>query len=208
MPGEALVSNLANFVLVLIIGACVIANALSSALEEAERRHHRGEKAAAYRLRRAWKKSDVTNLKTLNLNATAQKRIELLSGKGRPVVKAHRPLDQVISEGVQAFLPLVSPDASPSDRKRAFKKWPYWKHHVEALFRGEHELAKMRGIAGPASHAERLVGSALGISVASVHAICGEIRVKRKEWEGAADFPPMTLEVYEQWMKTGDYPDG
>jgi hypothetical protein len=94
----------------------------------------------------------------------------------------------------------------PEQRRKALKLYPWWSHNVEALYRGEHALAKEAGIAGPSGHAERLVGQALGISSATVHKICGDIRRKRKEWDGSANFHAMTLAEYQNWMETGKHP--
>jgi hypothetical protein len=175
------------------------------ALLKAERDHHRGELLAAYKRRKQWKKSDVQNLNSLGVNKIALRRIEKLVGTGRPVVPPHQPFGDVAAKKLVAFLALCDERSSAEQRKQAFKQWPWWPHYVEALYRGEHALAKTRGIAGPSEHAERLVGSELGISASTVHRICGEIRRKRKEWDGAADFPAMTLSEYRGWMEAGNF---
>jgi hypothetical protein len=111
----------------------------------AERRHHRAQLLAAYRRRRAWKKSDVPHLKSLGVNNAALSRIERLAGRGRPVVKPYQPLDVAIKTKLSAFQSFVDPNASPDKRKQGFKTRPWWQHYVEALYRGEHALAKDRG---------------------------------------------------------------
>jgi hypothetical protein len=81
--------------------------------------------------------------------------------------------------------------------------WPWWEHYVEALYRSEFAHAKNRGVARPSLHGEDTVGNALYISAAKVRKICGTIRRKRQEWEGAANFPPMTLKEFNGWMQSG-----
>jgi hypothetical protein len=181
-------------------------HSLVSWAENLERRHHRAQLLAAYRRRRAWKKSDVPHLKSLGANGAAQRRMERLAGRGRPVVRPHQPLDVAIVMKLGAFQSLVDPDVSPDRRRQAVKEWPWWQHYVEALYRGEHALAKARGTKSASIEAEESVGSALGISSATVHRICGEIGRMRKADEGSADFPAMTLVEYETWMETGKGP--
>ncbi len=180
---------------------------LESVVTDAERAHHRGELLAAYRRRASWKKADVPRLQSLGVNAAARRRVPLLKGRGRPVVTACQPLWPTVAERLAALQPLISTDSSPQERRRALRLWPWWQHHVEALYRGEHELAKTKGVAGPSRYAEEVVGNALSISPATVHNICGAIRRKRREWDGAANFPPMTLREFDHWMNTGTWPD-
>jgi hypothetical protein len=183
----------------------IIAGAVWKALEKAERNHHRAELLAAYRRRKSWKKSDIPHLKSLGVNKVALRRMEALEGTGRPVVRPHQPLDEIVVKKLDAFLTLLGDGTPPDKRKQAFRLWPWWPHYVEALYRGEHALAKEQGIAGPSDYAERSVGSEFGISAAKVHSICGEIRRKRKEWDGAADFPAMTLSEYRGWMEAENF---
>jgi hypothetical protein len=192
-----------EFLTGLFVVGLVIFASLASWAENIERRHHRAQLLAAYRRRHAWKKSDIPRLKSLDVNSAARRRMERLAGRGRPVVRPHQPLDVAIVEKVAAFRSLVDPDASPNQRRQAIKVWPWWQHYVEALYRGEHALAKGRGTKSASTEAEISVGKALGISSAAVHSICGEIRRMRKDDKGAANFPPMTLAEYESWMETG-----
>lgn len=158
---------------------------------------------AAYKRRADWKKSDICHLNSLGVNKAARRRMQRLEGTGRPVVSPHQDLGSKILEKLQPLQTLFDPDGTSAERKKAFKRCPWWSHYVEALYRGEHALAKERGIADPSGHAERLVGGALGISAAKLHSICGGIRRMRKEWDGSANFPAMTLIEYESWMMTG-----
>lgn len=183
-----------------------IQQAMITAAEDAERQHRRAYLLAAYRRRHSWKASDIRPLNSLRPTASARKRMQRLRGKGRPVVVAHQPLAHFLATKISAFQALVHPAASPLVRRKAFRHWPWWRHHVEALYRGEHALAREQGVAGPSDHAERLIGAALGMSPASVHRICGEIRRMRKGCEETANFRPMTLAEYQTWMETGTHP--
>ena len=202
---EALESLVAVALLVGV--ACV---ALSRWTEETDRKlreaHLRGERLAAYRTRHRWKASDVRPLLSIGVNEAAQRRIAALSGKGRPVVKPHRPLDDLLCDKLTNWSIMVRDDATPNERRRSFRVWPWWKHHVEALYRGELELARADQTRGAHDHAERAVAAALRISQGTVHAICGEIRAMRREDPESANFPPMVLAEYEEWMERGELP--
>ena len=153
--------------------------------EETDRKlrdaHLRGERLAAYRARHRWKASDVRPLLSIGVNEAAQRRMAALRGKGRPVVKPHRPLDELLCDKLTNWSILFRDDATPNERRRSFKVWPWWKHRVEALYRGELERARADHISGPHEYAERAVAAALRISQGTVHAICGEIRAMRRE---------------------------
>jgi hypothetical protein len=183
--------------------AVAISKALASWADDLERQHNRAELLAAYRRRHDWKKSDLVHLESLNVNASARQRMGRLAGRGRPVVKPHQPLEVTIIEKLNAFSSLVDPEASPAQRRLGLKLWPWWPHFVEALYRGEHVLAKEQRLRNPAQEAEILVGKALGVSSATVHTICGNIRSMRREDADSANFPSMTLAEYEDWMETG-----
>jgi hypothetical protein len=195
------VPDLAEWGRVAVVGVFILAFVRWA--EDAGRRYHRGQLLAAYRRRHAWKKSDISHLKSLGVNKAAQSRMERLVGTGRPVVKPHRPLDELIMSKVSAFNALVDKAASVEERRKAFKIWPWWPHYVEALYRGEHSIAKERGIKSPSTEAEFLVGAALGVSSATVHSICGEIRSMRKDDEDSANFPTMTLTEYNNLIEKG-----
>ena len=47
---------------------------------------------------------------------------------------------------------------------------------------------------------------ALRISQGKLHAICGEIRAMRRDDAESANFPPMVLAEYEEWMEYGELP--
>jgi hypothetical protein len=187
----------------LILLAAYFQKSIVAWLERLEQQHYRGQRLAAYRRRHAWKKSDIPHLESLGVNQAARSRMGRLEGRGRPVVKPHRPLDDMIISTVSALQSLFDTAALPSQRRQAFKLWLWWSHYVEALYRGEHEIAKSRGLKSPSTEAELTVGAALGISSASVHSICGKIRKMRAEDAESANFPSLTLAEYEGWMQTG-----
>ena len=177
-------------------------------IEKAQRNHHRSELLTAYKVRHKWKKSDVKHLLSIGVNERAQRRMAKLEGRGRPVVKERRSLEKVISEELTNWLILFREDATPDERRGAIrnKKWPWWKHVVEALYRGEQELAREKRIRGPHDHAETMVADALRVSQGTVRAICGKVRAMRQEKGEAANFPPILLTEYEEWMERGELP--
>jgi hypothetical protein len=168
---------------------------------ELERRHARAERLKAYRLRHSWRKGDMTNLLSLGVNAPALRRMERLTGKGRPVVNPHQDLAMQIADKFAALHALADPDASPDRRRRAFRRQPWWPHYVEAVYRAEYERAKTRGISDTSAETELLVGRALGISASTVHRICGRIRRLRKEKPEMANCPQITIADYQRWME-------
>lgn len=190
-----------------VVGQAVTAfqQGLTAAVEEADRKHRRAELIVAYRRRRAWKKSDIPRLKTLAVSEVALRRMERLEGRGRPVVSSHQPLGSAFLTKVRALQILSDPGSSPEKRRSAVKLSHWWPHYVEAMYRGEHSLAKTNRERESSGHAERLVGKELGISASEVHRICGGIRRLRTEWDGAANFPAMTLIDYRDWMETGSH---
>lgn len=193
---------LAGAVVVGVI-AYAVGKSVLSWLESLEDKHHRGQLLAAYRRRHSWKKSDIPRLESLGVNHHAKLRMQRLAGLGRPVVTGHRPLHEILLDRVNTFALLVGSEATPEDRKRFFRTWPWWKHHVEAYYRGEHALARRQGLRNPSLEAEIKVGRTLGMSQSAVHAICAEIRRMRQEDELSANFPAETLEDYERWMNFG-----
>jgi hypothetical protein len=186
---------------VILVGVVILA--IRQWAENVERNYRRSQLLAAYRCRHSWKKSDIGRLRSLGVSKVAERRIAKLEGTGRPVVPTPLSLEQFIETKLTTFNALLDPTISPQVRRRAFRSWPWWKHHVEALYRGEHAVGKARGIKSPAMEAEITVGAALGISSASVHSICGEIRAMRKADFESANFKPMTLKDYDEWMETG-----
>lgn len=168
--------------------------------DDAERKHDRGERLEAYRLRHSWKKSDIRNLLSLGVNLPAHRRMQRLGGTGRPIVKPHRAFAEEITEKLTAFQLLADPGASPAQRRKAVRQLPCWPDFVEALYRGEHELAKTQRIKNASAEIEITVGRALGISASTVHSICGSIRRKRKENPESADCPTMTIAECEHWI--------
>jgi hypothetical protein len=198
-------ASLGPIEVIVAVGLLVVAayGWLTRAAADAEHRHNRAELLAAYRRRHQWKKSDTANLRTLDLSPVAERRIARLSGKGRPVVRPHQELAELWVGKIQYFMAVVSPETKPAERLRAIKQTPWGRHYVEALYRGEHALAKQRGEKGASEVAESLVAKRLIMSSAQVHRLCGEIRRVRAECFEDANFPPITLAKFDECMREG-----
>jgi hypothetical protein len=181
----------------------VLQKQITSTVEQAEEQHRQQALLAAHRLKNSWKKSDLPGLRSLGIIIEAEDQRKIGS-RGRPVVQPHTPLCATIINRLSAVQPLFDPASSPHQRKRALKLWPWWPHFVDALYRGELDRAKARCVAHSSGYAEELVGAELNISASQVHSICGKIRRLRKEWDGAANFPAMTLDDFKDWMTTGE----
>ena len=178
--------------------------AIAEAADRADRAHDRAQRLEAYRRRREWKQSDIPRLESLGVNAAARSRMERLpSLRGRPTIRAHSPLAEVILAKAGALGSMYDPLGTPASRLKALKAFPWWMHHAEALYRGVHEEARRRCLPGPADHAERVVGRALGISPSSLRSLCGAVRAMRARDEACANFPAVTMAQYEEWLLTG-----
>lgn len=177
-----------------------IAQAAVREWDKAEHKHNRGELLSAYKVRRSWKKSDVSPLLSLEVTKAAQIKIARLSGKGRPVVRPHEPLADRVLRNIGVFAILFGGKALPDQRRRAFWQWPLHEIYVEALYRGEHLRAKHNGRRDAARAAEADVAEALGVSCSKVHQICGKVRAAPS---GDDDRPAATIAEFETWMLTG-----
>ncbi|WP_426409237.1 hypothetical protein [Bradyrhizobium ganzhouense] len=191
-----------------LVGVLVVAvsQSLAGWAESLERNYRRGLLLKAYRRRHEWKKSDLSRLEKLDVNPVARRRMQAVAGLGRPVVSQPQSIEEFVLERLNAFSVLLSPESSAHDRRRCFRTWPWWKHHVEAYYRGELRLAQERGEKGASAEAEIRVGAALGLSSSLVHSICGEIRLMRQDDEQSANFPEETIRDYERWMNHGPDP--
>ena len=201
-----LLTELRSFAAVANQVCLALCEAIQAAVLKARRDHLRAERLTAYRRRHEWKAGDVRPLLSIGVNDVARRRMAKLRGRGRPVVHQHRPVESALQNGLAAWPCLFQENATPDHRRRAFRTWPRWKHHVEALYRGEVELARKEWGKGAHDHAERAVAGALRMSQGKVHAICGEVRALRREDADAANFPSMTLAEFEMWMERGKWP--
>ena len=194
--------------LAVVIGSIFlhIHGGIRTAAERAERDHHRGRLLTAYRARHKWRAGDVHALESLDANEVAHRRVSRLTGGGRPVVRRHRPLWETVGERLATVSHLFAKEATAAQRRQAFFHWPWWKHHVEALYRGELDAARAAGTKGAHDAAERAVADAIRVSPGRVHAVCSEVRALRREDALAADFPSMALAEYEDWMERGGWP--
>ncbi len=170
--------------------------------ERWEENNRRRQLLAAYRRRRNWKRSDETNLLSLNPGPHARKRIKGLKRTGRPIVRRYLSISEVFRILNRCF----DANSSPLEQEKAFKGTAWWPHYVEALYRGEHRKARNAQIRGPSDHAEHAVANALSLSASKVHQLCVQIRKLRKEAEGNANFLSITLDQRKVWFKTGEHP--
>lgn len=111
-----------------------------------ERRFWRRQLRDAYRRRHHWKKADIGRLRSLGVSPTAERRMRRLSGQGRPVIRQPRELHEEIVEKFGAIGALINGSASSRERLQALKQWPWWRHDVEALYRGSMSLPGSRAL--------------------------------------------------------------
>ncbi len=192
-PQETLGALILGFALV----AVFMAETIITAFEKAEANHLRSKRKKAFGLRHRWRSSDVPRLRLLGINPH-----QILPGKGRPVVELYTPLHKQIPRVLDELAPLFLEESSAAERRKAFRAWPWWEYRVEALFRGEYQIAKLRRLPAPAENSEQKVADALRISPATVHSICVKARKSQKERDESG-LPAMTLTEYEEWMATG-----
>ena len=91
-----------------------------------------------------------------------------IAGRGRPVVRPYQPLWATFASTYSALELIVNLTSSPHQRRRALKMLSRWPHCVEAVYRGEHALAKAKQVRGPSDYAEDAVADALAISAACI----------------------------------------
>jgi len=104
--------NLAAVALLVSDAYLVLCRWAKETERKAREAHLRGERLAAYRTRHKWKAGDVRPLLSLGPNEVAQRRMAALNGKGRPVVRPHRPLDDLLHDKLTNWLNLLRDDAT------------------------------------------------------------------------------------------------
>lgn len=176
-------------------------------IKKTEDDHRRGERLAAYKLRSRWKKGDITPLLSIGVSETAQRRMSTLQGRGRPVIKPHRPIGDVVVQRLGDVFTLFSDEATPSQRRQAVRASAWWNHIVEAMYRAERDDARTEGMRDAYGHAERKVAQVTRVSQGKVHALCEEVRAIRKMDGEAANFPALQVSEYEAWMEHGRLPE-
>ena len=177
--------------------------ALIARAEQADIDDRRQQLLVAYKSRHAWRSSDVHALRSLGACDAALRRACRRRGRGRPHVRRYTPTGTVIARRLTMALRLFAENATEKQRRESFFVWPWWKHNVEALYRGELHACQMANARGAYDMAEHAVAAALRISVGRVHAVCSEIRAIRRDDESMANFPSMMVSEFERWMKTG-----
>lgn len=167
-----------------------------------EEGHERAKLLAAYRLRHRWKAGDQARLRQLKLSPVAERRVLQLAGRGRPVVTHVTPASTFLQKALD-LMTALDEKASLKDRRAAIKKTHWWPHYVEAVYRGEYEAAKAKGLKAAAETTEELLANNLCLSSAKVRKLCGEIRKMRSEDFSAANFPPARLCDFMDWIRSG-----
>lgn len=178
----------------------LLARWLAPTLERWDAELLRAQRLAALRLRHLWKLSDRKRLEALGITLTPR-QLQRLSGTGRPSVRDLRSPVIPFLRSIAAVQVLFQPGSSRQQRIKALKQCHWWPHHVEALYRGERTENRFKS-----DQAEQAVGRELGISPAVVRKLCQRIRQERRRWDGAANFPSMTLKEFRAWMNSGVNP--
>ena len=157
--------------------------ALRSAWANAEDAHRRAARLNAYRQRKRWKGGDAKRLRTIGLGKAGLRRLErmkLAKPRGRPVVPAYVPLADRLAMLGRLSNRLFDPSTPPYLRRRALQTTPWCEYFVEAVYRGEYEVAKAAGVPSPSFQAERATGQAVGLEPDSVRRIAGVVRRMRR----------------------------
>jgi hypothetical protein len=181
----------------------LLSKAIIHALVPVERSNERAELLAAYRVRHRWKASDAARLRTLPLSPVAERRIAKLSGRGRPSVSVHTDVATKVASKVLPLLAGFQPNAQRKTRFAAIKQMPWWPHYVEAVYRGEHEIATSGHFPSAAERTEQMIADALCLSTSTVRKLCGQVRRLRKDDFESANFPTATLAGFMEWIDTG-----
>jgi len=203
---EAAFLNVLDLFATIAKTALAIRSYIVSAGAVAEQQYQRKQLLSAYQVRRRWKKSDARRLKQLGASPAALRRVAKTKTLGRPIVRKAHSLQEILCTRYLELRPLFDPDSSKEARQKSFKLWPWYKHHVEALYRGEQRAIRESGTRSPAATAREKVGKSLGISEDAVHAICQAVRNERKLFPEEDGFPEITLSDHAIWMETGRRP--
>lgn len=179
--------------------AKIIRNMIREEMPKARRDHLRKARLEAYKRRHQWRKADIPRLLRMGVNPQAQRRIErLLQSKssGRGVIREYKNLDDYFRALVDFFRIFDDPTTSSRTRLALFKSIRVWPSFVESMYRGEltaaeegkrHLVGLKYGREKPSDIAEQAVAEAIGMSTASVHALCDRVRKKHNRPDG----PPM-----------------
>ena len=185
-----------------LLGACIDARhhgvpehelrkIVSDCFRDLKDQHDRKIRAQALRERRRWRKADVPRLLQLpGASPAANHRIAgLLKDKhssGRGVVSAPKQFDQAVVEALTFWQHMVDPVTSRQERREMRKGMPKFPSLIEAAYRGElvRELAKAprnkNDKTAPhltaSDFARGNVAEAAGISKATVHQLCHQVR--------------------------------
>lgn len=189
------------FVVLYFLGGC----------EAAREGHRKRALLKVYRRRHQWKKADLPRLRQLGVSDDATRRIERiandkLGGRGRGVVDEFHPIGDGFEAEAEKVWALIDPTASARDRVSALRQTELLPDVAEALYRGEHALARKAGQKSPAEVAEQRVAACLGLSQARVHKLCGKVRRNRRSSEGAKEPDPLSVHEFESWSATGGIP--
>jgi hypothetical protein len=179
-------------------------------LEEA---HRNGARLRAYRKRHHWRKADVVRLLNLGVNKAAQQRMaRMLQSKspGRGVVIPYIPLCESILIWARQFQEFGAPATHPNIRLAFLKSTPWWPNFIEMMYRAELAVLQQDrrrhvqefGREKPSELAECAVSEVVGLSPASVHALCRRVRHERKH--GPPKDPALPVSEFKRVLATGD----
>lgn len=200
-PQSLAIVVLIAFVVVYLLGGC----------EAARESHRKRALLKAYRRRQRWKKADVPRLRRLDVSDNAMRRIkrmanDKLGGRGRGVVDDFEHLGEGFEAEAEKVWALIGPTTPARERVRALRQTELLPDVAEALYRGEHALAKTAGQKSPAEAAEQRVAACLGLSQARVHKLCGKVRRNRRSSERVKEPDPISVHEFELWSVTGGVP--
>lgn len=186
------------FVVLYLLGGC----------EAARESHRKRALLKAYRRRHRWKKADIPRLRRLGVSDDAMRLIERmasdkLGGRGRGVVDEFQAIGDGFEAEVEKVWSLIDPTTSARERVSVLRQTELLPDVAEALYRGEHTLARKAGQKSPAEVAEQRVAACLGLSQARVHKLCGKVRHNRRSSEAAKEPDPLSVHEFESWSATG-----
>jgi hypothetical protein len=178
----------------------------------AEEEHLRKARLRAYRNRHRWRKADIPRLLKLGVNIAAQRRMaRILESKssGRGVVGEYISLFDTLCFWERQFQEFGTASMHPNSRLAFIKTTPWWPNFVEAMYRAKlaalqedrHHQIQEYGRGKRSEHAEQAVADIVGLSSATVHAICQKVREKQKH--GAPKDPALSISEFQRVLETG-----
>jgi hypothetical protein len=191
-----------------ITAVATLLNRLITSLEQARENHKRRAKLDAYQVRNSWKASDKNKIEQLDPSDAVRRRLERLSGRGRPVIKDYVSLDNGIRNALFAINQFYGPATSPQLRLMILKKTPWLPHFIDAVYSTEHAAIRARTRRHAAEDAKERTREVFRTDRDTVKRAVTAARAERRRHGWDRDkVLEMSAKDFECWLQTGKLPE-